>query len=200
MQSLFNVALGVNTAYASDGSDIQGSSWLQGAISRFFDNSVTYDSKAYQTAQDNVPTSSLEKMATAMSKKEGWQAATDNRPTRNNNPGNLKYAKQPGASGADKDGFAIFDTPQNGFNALKSQLMAAASGTSSVYSPDMMLYNPKYVSKSKTPKETPGFFQVYAPAKDKNNPKTYAEFVAGELGVETTTTIKDLLVAKQDGK
>jgi len=41
---------------------------------------------------------------------------------RNNNPGNLKYAKQYGAKGYDKDGFAVFETPELGMKALKAQL------------------------------------------------------------------------------
>ncbi len=41
---------------------------------------------------------------------------------RNNNPGNLKYACQPGATGADENGFAIFPTWDAGMQALKNQL------------------------------------------------------------------------------
>jgi hypothetical protein len=45
-----------------------------------------------------------------------------NRPQRNNNPGNLRYAKQREASGSDGDGFAIFPTPEAGWRALHKQL------------------------------------------------------------------------------
>jgi hypothetical protein len=47
------------------------------------------------------------------------------RPTladRNNNPGNLRFAGQRGAVLGDK-GFARFNTPQDGFNALKRQIL-----------------------------------------------------------------------------
>lgn len=44
------------------------------------------------------------------------------RSIRNNNPGNLKYAKQFGATGYDKDGFAVFDSYDLGKRALKAQL------------------------------------------------------------------------------
>ena len=50
------------------------------------------------------------------------------RPTladRNNNPGNLRFAGQKGAILGDK-GFARFPTPQDGFNALKRQILLDA--------------------------------------------------------------------------
>ena len=40
---------------------------------------------------------------------------------RNNNPGNLRYVGQPNAH-ADANGFAVFDTMQDGTNALKAQI------------------------------------------------------------------------------
>jgi len=46
----------------------------------------------------------------------------DARNIRNNNPGNLKYAKQFGATGYDKDGFAVFENKELGMKALKEQL------------------------------------------------------------------------------
>ena len=46
----------------------------------------------------------------------------DARSVRNNNPGNLKYAKQFGATGYDKDGFAVFENRELGMKALKEQL------------------------------------------------------------------------------
>jgi hypothetical protein len=41
---------------------------------------------------------------------------------RNNNPGNLKFAGQPGAIGKDSQGFAIFKTPAEGIAAMRRQL------------------------------------------------------------------------------
>ena len=41
---------------------------------------------------------------------------------RNNNPGNLMYAGQPGAIGKDAQGFAIFKTPAEGIAAMRRQL------------------------------------------------------------------------------
>lgn len=45
---------------------------------------------------------------------------------RQNNPGNLRYVGQLGAAKGDK-GFAKFKTPQDGFNALHSQIGLDAS-------------------------------------------------------------------------
>jgi len=41
---------------------------------------------------------------------------------RNNNPGNLKFANQAGAIGADSRGFAIFDSPESGMAAMRRQI------------------------------------------------------------------------------
>ena len=100
------------------------------------------------------------------------------RASRNNNPGNLKFVAQAEAKGKDAGGFAIFKTREDGIEALESQLVIAATGKSKVYSPDMTILQ---------------FFQKYAPAADKNNPKRYAEFVAGKLGVPVTTKIRELV-------
>lgn len=45
----------------------------------------------------------------------------------NNNPGNLMYAGQPGAIGADANGFAVFPDPASGVQALDNQLQLDAS-------------------------------------------------------------------------
>ncbi len=45
-----------------------------------------------------------------------------------NNPGNLIYAGQPGATSG-PGGFAVFDTYQDGYNALVNQLGLYAAGT-----------------------------------------------------------------------
>jgi hypothetical protein len=45
-----------------------------------------------------------------------------NRPQRNNNPGNLKFAGQREAVGRDDAGHAVFPTPWAGWRALLAQL------------------------------------------------------------------------------
>src|SRR4029077_16794003 len=57
----------------------------------------------------------------AIAQFEGFNTA-GSRPARNNNPGDLKYAGQPGATGQDAQGFAIFPDAESGFQALYNQL------------------------------------------------------------------------------
>src|SRR6185437_14537418 len=58
------------------------------------------------------------------------------RPTRNNNPGDLK--NWPGVS-TDAGGYSVFPSAQAGWNALEQQLATIAAGQSSYYSPEMTL-------------------------------------------------------------
>lgn len=118
----------------------------------------------------------LEKMAEAIKKYEGWYVGS--RSYRNNNPGNLKYNSQKGAIGADTNGFAVFGTYQDGWNALINQIDLAFSGKSKLYYPEMTLIE---------------FFNVYAPKSDNNDPNAYALFVAQKLGVSPQTKLKDLI-------
>lgn len=92
---------------------------------------------------------------------------------RNNNPGNLKFASQPGATGIDSQGHAIFDTFESGWNALIRQLEAAFNNTSHVYNANMTLYE---------------FFDRYAEA----NSEAYAETVAARLGVSPDSTLQEI--------
>jgi len=88
----------------------------------------------------------------------------------NNNPGNLIYAGQSGATqGA--GGFAKFSTYQDGLNALNNQLQ---------------LYAGRGLTIS-------GMMNVYAPATQAgNNPTLYASRIAGALGVSPDTRLLDL--------
>lgn len=91
---------------------------------------------------------------------------------RNNNPGNLVYVGQPGAT-KEKDGrFAVFPDYEAGFNALKQMVLNAATGKSKIYKPSMNLYQ---------------YFAVYAPDADNNNSRHYAETVAKALNVSPET-------------
>ena len=77
---------------------------------------------------------------------------------RNNNPGALEYKGQRGAT---SDGrFAIFQTPQDGFNALVRQIKLDGSRGHSLSS----------------------FIQKYAP-KSENKTEQYIDFVSGKTGI-----------------
>lgn len=97
----------------------------------------------------------------------------------NNNPGNLVYAGQPGASGVPGQ-IATFDTYQDGYNALVSQLGLYASGNCAACAGQ--------------PQTLSSMFQIYAPASvPGNNPTIYASNVAGALGVPTSTPVSSIL-------
>lgn len=88
---------------------------------------------------------------------------------RNNNPGNIKDP----STGE----FRVFNTPQEGQQALIDDLTAKVSGTSHVIKPTASLAD---------------FAKVYAPASDKNNPDSYAKILATNLGVDTSVPIGSL--------
>jgi len=89
-------------------------------------------------AQDNI----LD-VAKAIATVEGYFNGTSKIAIRNNNPGNLKYAGQAGAT-QDSSGFAVFATPEAGAQALindltfkqKSGKYATINDLMKVYSPD----------------------------------------------------------------
>lgn len=89
---------------------------------------------------------------------------------RNNNPGNLVYTGQPGATrGA--GGFAVFDSYQDGWNALQNQIQL-------------------YANRGLTIEQ---MMAIYAPASDpRNNPEVYAQSIAATLGVDPSTALADL--------
>ena len=64
-------------------------------------------------------------IAQAIQRMEGYAPGT--RAYRNNNPGNLRYVGQPGATGADTSGFAIFPSYDAGYAALQKQIELDAS-------------------------------------------------------------------------
>jgi hypothetical protein len=114
----------------------------------------------------------IERMALAIREFEGWYEGS--RSYRNNNPGNLKFAGQAGATGQDESGHAIFESYAAGWNALKRQLRAAFLGTSRVYSPSDSLYT---------------FFGKYAEA----NSVSYAQYVAAKLGADPSAPLSNLI-------
>lgn len=98
---------------------------------------------------------------------------------KNNNPGNLMYAGQPGATSG-PGGFAVFDTYQDGYNALVNQLGLYANGTCQAC--------------GGVPQTIASVFQIYAPAgQGSNNPTVYSNNVAAALGLPTSTPLSSVL-------
>lgn len=115
------------------------------------------------TAYAQVP---VLKLAEAIATNEGFFNGTSTVAIKNNNPGNLKFAGQAGATQDDK-GFAVFATPEAGAQALVNDLTAkynsgkykTINDIMSVYSPDSdNPANPDYSSdptKKKSTSTTP---------------------------------------------
>ena len=82
---------------------------------------------------------------------------------RRNNPGNLKFANQPGALGADEKGFAVFPDKETGMSAMRRQIEL------------------DLVDRGKTGRE---FIHKYAPPSDNNPTDAYVQNVFGELGID----------------
>jgi hypothetical protein len=96
------------------------------------------------------------------------------RPARNNNPGDLKQAGQPGAVGTDPQGFAIFPDPGTGWTALYNQLNAYVNEFPSYSILQIMAH---YLGQSTATVDAQG------------SAFTYANFVASALGVDVSATL-----------
>lgn len=117
--------------------------------------------------------------AQAIATFEGF-SSSGSRAQRNNNPGNLKYAGQAGATGQDSGGFAIFPDVATGFQALYAQL---AKYVSSFPSFTILQAMARYLGQTVPTNNAQG------------NAFTYATFVANALGVTVDSTIGDLAAA-----
>jgi len=116
------------------------------------------------------------KLAHVIAIQEGfYKAGTVAR--RNNNPGNLVYVGQSKAIGQDKNGFCIFATEQDGWDALYFQLMLIFDGKSRYYSPEMTIRE---------------FVDVYASSSPYPERVAYAERIANYFGVDKNTKLNQL--------
>jgi hypothetical protein len=114
-----------------------------------------------------LPASTVQTIAGTIQNVEGYYPGS--LAYSNNNPGNLIYAGQAGATlGA--GGFARFSTYQDGLDALNNQIQL-------------------YAGRGLTIQQ---MMNIYAPASDGNNPGAYATQVAGALGVSPDTSLTDL--------
>ena len=94
---------------------------------------------SYNTSLSNL--SALD-IAKAIPVVEGYVNGTSTVAVTNNNPGNLKYAGQAGAT-QDANGFAVFQTPQDGAKALLNDITAKMnSGKYSTLNDLMSVYSP----------------------------------------------------------
>lgn len=121
-------------------------------------------------------TPGMQAVAQAIQTEEGYAPGTVS--YQNNNPGNLVYAGQPGATpGA--GGFADFATYQDGLDALYNQLNLYANGTCGACNGQ--------------PLTIEQMTAIYAPAgQGNNNPTAYAQNIASATGVSTDTPLSDV--------
>lgn len=113
---------------------------------------------------------SITDFARAIQTFEGFFPGT--RSYRNNNPGNLKYVGQPGTTGQDDKGFAVFGTYEQGWAALIALIQLRIS------------QHPTWTILD--------FFMSYAPPSDNNPTQQYAQTVANVIGASTDTQIGQL--------
>lgn len=100
---------------------------------------------------------------------------TSSRAVRNNNPGNLRSSPLQVASA---DGFAQFNSMEEGFEALMIDLQAKQTGRSKTG-----------LNERSTLQE---LISIYAPRADGNDPESYASSVARYLGVDVNTPIGEI--------
>lgn len=96
---------------------------------------------------------------------------------RNNNPGNLKFAGQAGATGQDANGFAIFPSAGAGFAALYNQLQLYIQNFPGYSLLQIMAH---YLGQPSPTSDSQG------------NAYSYADYVSKSLGVDSGTTLAEL--------
>lgn len=99
-----------------------------------------------------------------------WNTRAD----RNNNPWNLRVE---GSKWKDSWWFGIFSTPEEWFNAMVQDVSAKVN------------WGSRYSAQIKTLKN---LIEVYAPAKDKNDPNNYSNIVAKSLWISPDEPIANL--------
>lgn len=121
---------------------------------------------------DNMAAKTIyDRIAQAIMEFEGY--FQDSVSYKNNNPGNLKFAGQPGAVDQDRFGHAIFATFQDGWNALINQVRRMLNGSSSLYPSTYTLTQA---------------MNRYAEA----NGNQYAIFISQRIGVDPSITLAEL--------
>lgn len=111
-------------------------------------------------------------LATLIARMEGW-LVPGSLSQINNNPGNLRYVGQAGATGS-YQGYATFSTPKAGWAALERQLRLDAAAGDTV--------------------ET--FINSYAPPSE-NDTGNYLRFLVSGLGVPASTPLSQILGSGQ---
>jgi hypothetical protein len=119
-------------------------------------------------------------------KLEGWGLSAHNRPTRNNNPGNIE-GHVAGSIGVDAQGFAIFPTAEAGEAALHADLLAKANKYPN-YS--LLQISARYFGGDVNNIPVDG--NIYSNGQLQGNAITRAQAVAAALGVSVNNTLAEV--------
>jgi hypothetical protein len=123
-----------------------------------------------------TPTPGMIATANLIEKQEGYYPGSV--AYADNNPGNLMFAGQPGATSG-PGGFAVFDNSADGTQALYNQLNLYATGTCGACGGQ--------------PLTIEQMTAIYAPAAQSgNDPTVYAQNLANGLGVDPDTELSDV--------
>lgn len=119
----------------------------------------------------------------AMAKMEGFGASPTNRPTRNNNPGDIEYGKFALAHGAigNDGGYARFPDVSTGYAAMKSLLGSSAYAGLTVQAA-LNKWCPPATETDPSNPMTQG-----------NNPSEYVQNVCKWTGLEPTDLLSEAL-------
>jgi len=159
-----------------------GSNYSGGASSDFSGGNIASSSVASilgVTPQTPLSSIQIADLAKAIAQNEGYSNGTSTIAITHNNPGNLKFVGQAGATQGDpaSDGghFAKFTNPQDGWNALQNDLQAkVSSGKYSTLSDLMTVYSPD----SGNPSITSKYSGLSATAEDATKQNTGAGMFA----------------------
>lgn len=107
----------------------------------------------------------IQDLANSIAQMEGW-SVSGSLAQRNNNPGNIRYVGQAGATLGD-GGFAKYPSSDAGFNALTTLINKRANQGMTLSS----------------------FINQYAPSSDNNDTNSYLNFLSKQTGVSPDTTL-----------
>lgn len=152
-----------------------------GTLTDFMNASNAAKSQGTATGKANATTSASNNYEVTIPQAAG--TSSNQYAYQNNNPGNLKFNNQAGATlGA--GGFAKFDTAADGYAALIADITAKMTGGTNGLTPSNTLQD---------------MINIYAPdtidpktGKPENDPVAYAQFIAKNLRVSTTTQLNQL--------
>ena len=125
------------------------------------------------------------RIAVAISEMEGY-TKDGSLAQRNHNPGNLRW--WPGTRNV--DGYAFFATPQDGWRALRRQVLTNVNR-------GLTLLTFFAGQRDEHGEVIKGGYHGYAPRADGNYPLQYAHFVAKRVGIPVDVPLRDIVERRE---